>query len=169
MIYSQVQPHASLSNYIDAYWTAKGDAKTNTVEKILPDGCIDIIFNFGDECFTDNSMFAMKSEGTFLVGTMTRFKEVLMNAETNLLAIRFKPGAVSAFHKFPSLHEVTSQTIELDKSLPFDTKKLIHGTADYLNHYFLGKLKNPNHFLLQVIETIRNRKGQIKVDLIPHD
>jgi hypothetical protein len=42
--------HPALSNYVDAYWTATGSSKTVTVEKILPDGCVDIIFNVGNDC-----------------------------------------------------------------------------------------------------------------------
>ena len=163
MIYSQFQPHSSLSNYIDAYWTAKGNSKRPVIEKILPDGCIDIIFNLGDECSTDNGNLVMKSEGIYLVGTMTRFKETLVNADTNLLGIRFKPGAASAFISFSPLYQITNRTVELEKSFSFDAKKIIQNPLHYLDCYFNNELKAPNFYLLEVIETIRQSKGQIKV------
>lgn len=89
-----------------------------------------------------------------------------MHAEINLLGIRFKPAAISAFHKFTCLHEITNQTVELEQSFSFDTKKIFQDHTYYLNQYFTDKLKKPNHFLLQVIETIKECKGQVKVDAL---
>src|SRR5689334_8550633 len=107
MKYSQENPDKSLAGYIDAYWTAKGDSINTFTEKILPDGCIDIIFNLGSDCLTDNGEFNMRGEKVYLVGTMTRFKETRMHSETRLIGVRFKPAGFSAFHRFSSLHEIT--------------------------------------------------------------
>src|SRR5262245_34290347 len=115
MKYSQVNPGKSLTSYIDAYWTVNGDSANTVTEKILPDGCIDIIFNLGSDCITDNGASNMQSEKVYLVGTMTRFKETLMHSGTKLVGVRFKPAGFSAFYKFASLHEITDQTIEYDK------------------------------------------------------
>jgi AraC-like DNA-binding protein len=165
MKYSQVNPDKSLASYIDAYWTATGDPINTVTEKILPDGCIDIIFNLGSDCITDNGAFNMQSEKVCLVGTMTRFKETIMHSESKLIGIRFKPAGFSAFHKFSSLHEVTDKTIEYEK-ISFDLKKVSSDHVTYFNQFFLDKLKKPNCFLLQVIETIQIHKGQIKVEVL---
>ena len=109
MAYKQFNPHPALADYVDAYWTATGDGNELKTEKILPDGCVDIIFNLGADCKTDNSTFTMQNEKAYLVGTMTRFKETDFYPETNLLGIRFKPAAFSAFYKFSSLHELTDR------------------------------------------------------------
>ena len=166
MKYSQVKPDKSLASYIDAYWTATGDSINAATEKILPDGCIDIIFNLGSDCITDNGTFNMQSEKVCLVGTMTRFKETVMYNETRLIGVRFKPAGFSAFHKFSSLHEIKDKTIEYEKIFSFDLKKISFDPVSYFNQFFLDKLKKPNHFLLQVIETIRAHKGQIKVEVL---
>ena len=166
MKYSQVKPDKSLASYIDAYWTATGDSINTVTEKILPDGCIDIIFNLGSDCITDNGAFNMQSEKVSLVGTMTRFKETIMHNETRLIGVRFKPAGFSAFHKFSSLHEIKDKTIEYEKIFLFDLKKISFDHVSYFNQFFFDKLKKPNHFLLQVIETIRAHKGQIKVEVL---
>ena len=166
MKYSQVDPDKSLASYIDAYWTAKGDRVNTVTEKILPDGCIDFIFNLGSDCITDNGASNMQSENAYLVGTMTRFKETLMHNETNLVGVRFKPGGFSAFHKFASLHEITDKTIECENRSLFDLKKISVDHVAYFNQFFSDKLKKPNYFLLQVIETIRLHKGQINVEAL---
>lgn len=166
MKFSQVNPDKSLASYIDAYWTAKGDSINTVTEKILPDGCIDIIFNLGSDCLTDNGAFNMQSEKVCLVGTMTRFKETIMHNETRLIGVRFKPAGFSAFHKFSSLHEITDKTIEYEKMVLFDLKKISLDHVTYFNQFFSDKLKKPNYFLLQVIETIQTHKGQIKVEAL---
>jgi AraC-like DNA-binding protein len=166
MKFSQVNPDNSLASYIDAYWTATGDAINTATEKILPDGCIDIIFNLGADCLTDNGAFNMQNEKVYLVGTMTRFKETVMHDETKLIGVRFKPAGFSAFHKFSSLQEITDKTIEYEKVFSFDLKKISSDHVTYFNQFFSDKLKKPNHFLFQVIETIRIQKGQIKVEVL---
>ena len=166
MKYSQVNPDKSLTAYIDAYWTASGDSTNAVTEKILPDGCIDIIFNLGSDCITDNGKFNMQSERVCLVGTMTRFKETIMHSESRLIGVRFKPGGFSAFHQFASIHEIADKTIEYEERSSFDLKKISSNHATYFNQFFLDKIKKPNYFLLQVIETIQIHKGQIKVEVL---
>ena len=168
MTYNQFTPHSNLTNYIDAYWTVKGDRKGLATEKILPDGCVDLIFNLGDDCKTDNGNFTMQNNKVYLVGTMTTFKMTNINPDTNLLGIRFKPAAFSAFYKFSSLHEITDLTIEFDKALSPDLKKTIENSTTYFNHYFLSKLAIQKHNLLPIIDDIKNHKGQTNVRALAH-
>ncbi|MES1219381.1 MAG: helix-turn-helix transcriptional regulator [Bacteroidota bacterium] len=163
MQYAEVTPHPSLSNYVDAYWTATGSSAQHSIEKILPDACVDIIFNLGDDCLTDNGAFLMKSEKTYLVGTMTTYKETEMDNNTRLLGVRFKPGAVSAFFKFASLNEITNQTIEPGELLRIDLRKLIKSPFELLNQQLSRNLNRPNLHLLTQIQTIKKSKGQVKI------
>jgi AraC-like DNA-binding protein len=163
MVYSQFKPHADLTNYIDAYWTVKGDKKELTTEKILPDGCVDLIFNLGEDCTTDNGKFTMKTNKTYLVGTMTRFKETNMNLETRLIGIRFKPAAFSTFYKFSSLHEVTDTTVDFESILSPDVYKTIKYSTAYLDQFLLKRLALSKHNLFNVIADIQYHKGQINV------
>jgi AraC-like DNA-binding protein len=164
MQYNEVTPHPTLSNFVDAYWTATGNSTRQIIEKILPDGCVDIIFNLGNDCYTDNGNFLMKAEKAFLVGTMTRFKETVMDNNTSLLGVRFKPGAVSAFFRFMPLSEITNKTIELEKLASFDLRKLTESPFEFLNQELIKNLNKPNHYLLLQIQTIKKSKGQIKIE-----
>jgi AraC-like DNA-binding protein len=105
----------------------------------------------------------MKSEKTYLVGTMTKYKETDMDNNTKLLGVRFKPGAVSAFFKFGSLSEITNQTIELGKYLCLDLGKLIKSPFELLNQELVRNLNKPNLYLLTQIQTIKKSKGQITI------
>lgn len=163
MIYKQVKPHPALADYIDAFWTTTGDGKKTVSEKILPDGCVDIILNLGHDCKTDNGIFDIKSGKTYLVGTMKHFKIVEVTPDTKLLGIRFKPAAFSSFYEFTSLHTLTDTTIEFEKELAPDLKQTISNGPAYLNQFFLNRFTHPKHILLTIITDIKNCKGQISV------
>jgi len=164
MNYSEAAPHPALSKYVDAYWTATGSSQTLTVERILPDGCVDIIFNVGNDCYTDNGDVLMKNDRTYLVGTMTRFKETEMDMGTRLFGIRFKPGAFLAFFNYAPLCEVANRTVELDARFCFNTNILIKSRFEFLDKLLFKNLKNPNQYLLDQIQTIQRSKGQLKIE-----
>jgi len=164
MHYVEFLPSGLISNYIEAFWKAGGNSTQPVVEKILADGCVDIIFNLGNDCKTDNGAFVMQSEKIYFVGTMTTYKETIMDSDTNLFGVRFKPGGFSAFHKFSSFHELTNQTVELEKSFHFDLKKISSNPPEYLNSYFASRLNSENSFLLEIVNTIQKHNGQIKVE-----
>lgn len=163
MIYQQFDPHPALKDYVDAYWTATGDSKELQTERILPDGCIDIIFNLGDDCIVDNGNATLQHEKVYLVGTMTRFKDNSISSGAHIFGIRFKPAAFSAFYQFDVLHEITDQTIEFDKKFSPDLAKTIHYTTDYLNEFLLSRLIKPKHNLLSIVADIQDHKGQLSV------
>uniref|UniRef100_UPI002930D629 DUF6597 domain-containing transcriptional factor n=1 Tax=Pedobacter psychrodurus TaxID=2530456 RepID=UPI002930D629 len=102
MAYSEIQPHPALQAYIDAYWVSEITDYTPHKTKILPDGCVDIIFNIEDDYRTDNGTLLMKSEAIYLIGTMMRFKEYNTVGKVKLLGVRFKPAACSYFFKLSS-------------------------------------------------------------------
>lgn len=164
MKYLEAAPDPALSKYVDAYWMATGSSKTCTVEKILPDGCVDIIFNVGDDCYTDNGAVLMKNDKTYLVGTMTRFKETEMDSNTRLLGIRFKPGTFLAFFNYAPLSEIANRTAELDAPFSFNTNKLIKSPFEFLDKLLLRNLKSPDQRLLEQIHTIQKSRGQVKIE-----
>ncbi|SFE27448.1 Helix-turn-helix domain-containing protein [Chitinophaga sp. CF118] len=152
MSYTEYLPHPALQSYIDAYWTVRIDWKgTPYSHRVLPDCCADIIYN------TDES---------FLVGTMTTFKDTFQTAGSSTIGIRFKPGGIAAFYRL-DLNEFTDQRI------PYQDKELaeiIHRNIDLrknLDRYFLNKLNTQHLPLSAVIGDITKFKGQLRVaDLI---
>lgn len=166
MTYRQFKPHPLLASYIDTYWTVTGDEGVRGSAKILPDGCVDIIFNLGEDCATGDSDLMMKNAKAYLVGTMTRFKEIMIQPSASLLGIRFRPAAFPVFYKYISLHEVTDRTIEFEGSLAPDLKKMMQYPIGYLNDFFLARLNAPRHTLSCVAEDIEEHKGRIGVETL---
>jgi AraC-like DNA-binding protein len=164
MKYSEAAPHPALSKYVDAYWTVAGCSKKVAIEKILPDGCVDIIFNAGNDCYTDNGNVLMKSDKTYIVGTMTRFKETQMDNDTRLVGIRFKPGAFLAFFRYMPLCEIANKTVELDASFYLNADSLVKSPFEFMDKLLLKNLKSHDQYLLEQIQTIQKLKGRVKIE-----
>jgi hypothetical protein len=97
MGYKQYKPHPSLAPYIDAYWKVTNTKVQPVVNRIMPDGCVDIIINIGENFCAENDGFVLKNGAVGLVGTMTRFKDIVQPVNASLLGVRFKPAAFSFF------------------------------------------------------------------------
>jgi AraC-like DNA-binding protein len=163
MQYIEFAPHATLAPYIDAYWTAAGDSAGPQTERILPDGCIDIIFNVGPDCLSENNTYLLNSGQSYLIGTMTQFKETLMTPETRLLGIRFKPAAFTVFYEYPSLEKLTDTTVAFDKKFVPDINDIPKYSVQHLDSFFLKKLSKPKRSILPIITGIQKAKGQLSV------
>ena len=59
-------PHTFLSPYIDAYWKVTGSQYQLINQKILPDGCVDIILNVGEDIPDADGQFCLKNESAYL-------------------------------------------------------------------------------------------------------
>lgn len=157
MQYTTLPPHPALAPYIDAYWSVKGAGQDTVINTILPDGCVDIIFNLGE----DDEV--MKSGKAYLVGTMTRPIESLVRPDTRLMGIRFKPAAFSMFYSFTSLHEITDNTIECEKRLAPELE-ILRTPVGGLDKFFLKRLSRPKHVLFPILEDIHRHHGQVRVE-----
>jgi len=168
MSYQQFSPSPGLAPYIDAYWTLTGKNAKTVAEKIMPDGCVDIILNLGEDVLTGDSDLRMKNRYTYLVGTMTRYKQIVRWGDTNLVGIRFKPGAFSFFYKYASLHEIIDKTVEFDGKLIPEIYESTKDLAGLLNRYFTDRfsLSYPGQSLVAVIADVKHLKGQVTVEAL---
>lgn len=161
--YREIAPHTALSPYIDAYWTVTGDNTGDVPDKILPDGCVDIILNFGPAFSTESGATRMATGQPYLVGTMTRYKEMIRPPETRLVGVRFKPGGFPFFYDHVLLKNTADRTVEFDPRLlpviPEDTRRL----PNLLDHFFYDRFSSSPQQILPLIAAIRQAKGKITV------
>lgn len=173
--YREIAPHEALSPYIDAYWTVTGENTACLPDKVLPDACVDIILNTGPAFITEQGNTLMNSGQAYLVGTMTRYKEMIRPPETRLIGIRFKPGAFSFFYDHSLLRDTADRTVEFDPSLLPDN--LLHSEPpplpyipdqtrnlpDLLDRFFYQRLSASPHPVIPLINAVRQSKGKISV------
>lgn len=165
-MYSQTKPHPQLANYIDAFWTVEGTGKEVQKQSILPDGCVDLIFNLGDNCKTANGNITLQGNKTYLVGTMTTFQNSFLASSNKLIGIRFKPAAFSSFYNYVSLSEIKDVTIEFELPLSPHIHKVAQHSVTYLNAYFLGRLTSAKHNLFSVVKEMETANGQISIQAL---
>jgi AraC-like DNA-binding protein len=116
MRYREFQSSAPLSNHVECVWLLEGadlrasadlpasaDLRASAApERILPDGCVELILNFGD-LFREHKE-AGRSElqtSRFVVGQMTQPVLVSPTGAVQLLGIRFAPGGALPFFPIP--------------------------------------------------------------------
>jgi AraC-like DNA-binding protein len=106
--YREFQPSALLSRYVECYWTSEVDRPVTSpiVNRVVPDGCIDIIFNLGD------SLHVTNGHDAFMVGAMRQPLIVRISGRVQMLGIRFKPGGARTFFNFP-LCEATDLSVPI--------------------------------------------------------
>lgn len=115
MQYREIQPGRLLAPFIECFWTLEGesDPLESTPERILPDGCVEIILSLADR-FTEigESLEEKLQPSHFLVGQMTRPVIIKPTGSVRLMGIRFHPGGTFPFVTIP-MDETTDRIIEL--------------------------------------------------------
>lgn len=113
MNYQTYAPAPILSKYIRCYWTLESSETTPPVskEKIFPDGCIELVFHYGDlfeEYKTgDTSDVQPRS---FIYGQIEKFIEIKATGKIGVLGIRFFPNGLKPFVRF-NINEITGNAV----------------------------------------------------------
>ena len=161
MIYRLHIPAPPLSQFIDFFFYYEGYQAAHTMEKLLPDGSVDLLIDLTD---TPKKLYK-NEEGTsyesfsksWISGMKTDY--ILIDASvSNMIGVHFKPGGCYPFVHFP-MAELNNQTIHLDEIWGSDVNSLretilhepvIEKRFAVLEQYFLakGKGKMEGHALV---------------------
>ena len=114
MRYCETRPSRSLQPFVECFWTLEGDGPVGSSppERILPDGCIELILNFGDRFLQHAEDQKKLQPCNFIVGQMTGPILISPSGRVELLGIRFQPGGARAFVDVPA-DEITDQVVDL--------------------------------------------------------
>ena len=155
MSYAEILPDKNLRPFIECYWVRSDDLSPQTV---LPDGCIDIIFN--------------DASGS-VVGTMTT--PVVVQPSGDFVGVRFRAGKASMFLNFQA-SELTDEKTELQNITGGDGSILIEKLFDaqelsrkieILNANLLSWFCNrSNEKVDYVIQKIIQSQGNISINSI---
>jgi AraC-like DNA-binding protein len=160
-MYQEYQPHPFLAPYIETYWVSEDYTEEKISQRILPDGCVDIIFTFNNDKLTP-----------LLVGTMTSYFDISYIGKIKIAGIRFRPGAIKSFVNIP-VFEYTDTRIDI---LTLDTAieesffqriedcRTMAQLIPLLNQYFIQRLSRLSFSDKQVdyaVRLIESQKGNI--------
>ncbi|MCI0691174.1 helix-turn-helix domain-containing protein [candidate division KSB1 bacterium] len=116
MRYRAIPPSPYLAKYIECFWTLESGGKSSATspERILPDGCVELIFNLADSFkrYHSNRVVEIQPQ-TLVAGQMRRYAMIEPAGRVKLFGVRFHPGGAYPFFQFP-LSELTDQIIGFD-------------------------------------------------------
>jgi len=181
MLYREIQPTPALARFVECFWTLENDGSTTVAqpERLLPDGCVELILNFGER-FREH-----KDDGEeerqpqhLLVGQMTRPILIAPTGSVQLLGIRFHPGGTFPFFGIP-MQELTNRVTDLEAlSGEFQNDLVRYGDKTL----FLSKIAAVEKLLVERVRSSRNDSrlvslvtklvqngGQISVDQLATD
>lgn len=102
-------PPPIIADSIKAIWCARGTKQEfDAPEPIVPDGCVEIIFNLGDRFI--NAETGTLQPRDLLAGQMTRPVIALPTGDVDLIGVRFKTGRAGAALRTP-MWELQDQLI----------------------------------------------------------
>jgi AraC-like DNA-binding protein len=94
-MYREISPAPELAPYVECFWIS--EVETDRRTRILPDGCIDLLFFTRGKQVVDAQV----------VGAMSRFLDVPLRSDQSILGVRFHPGMARAClsYDIPSLND----------------------------------------------------------------
>lgn len=171
--YNEIPPsYPILQNYIECFWIflADEDDSFNQVELNLPDGGIDLVFNFGKPY--KRFLAPLKNESntvvsSSLIGQRTFPTAIIQESERYLVAVRFRPNGLQTFSNL-NMIEVTNSFLNprdiwkdfycLEEQL-FDEET---NCIEKIERWLLAHLIHPeDKILLESIKIIQSSKGNI--------
>ncbi len=164
--YEEYAPQPALRGHIECLWTMNGEASaspSSPPRRVLPDGCIDIIFDFAD---------SRERYPVYVVGTMTRPILVTLSGAVDILGIRFRPGASQPFLQFNAA-ECTDDVADLScfwGNIGSELWERVAGLPStparvkYLESYLLkefGWRLGLDPYVQYAVRVIQKRKGSV--------
>lgn len=102
--YCEFHPGPLLTASVECFWTStvRTAPRTPSFHRVLPDGCMDLLFDF----------MAPGDQRASVIGTMTQPFIVTTTGPVDLLGIRFRSGGLSAFLRMDAA-ELTDDRVSL--------------------------------------------------------
>jgi AraC-like DNA-binding protein len=194
MHYREFKSSPQLAPYVECFWTLESDDETldrvrlatsDNVqpERILPDGCVELILNFGAQFREQKEDGHQERQPMyFLVGQMTRPMLISPEGRVELVGVRFHPGGTLPFFRV-DMQDLTNRVVELaalsrarekgfvarlDEALSLPSLTLKIGMLEKLLTSQLSDAKHDSR-LIRLAAGIVARGGQVTVDELARD
>jgi AraC-like DNA-binding protein len=177
MNYQTFESNSDLTTLVKCYWTLESEAE-DTPEKqtIVPDGCMEMIFHYGDfyRQYTENGNNIIQPK-CFVIGQLTRPLEIEPTGETGIFSVRFQPDGFLPFATIP-IKEMENTAVSLEKLFGQDGQEIeqqiltASSTAErikVIETFLLNRLtgnETIDRIVKSTVETILTANGQLTID-----
>lgn len=175
--YRQYRPCAALAGMIECYWTWRGDGLSGRVERLIPGGRVELIFNLGDAVqwlMDGRDAAGLGLNEAHIMGQRDRLFFCRPAGRMRLFGVRFRPGCFGALSPTP-LHYFLNRLLPASEVFGPVIKNLhqrlceaaddgvrVGVLEDWLCSAWAGALSTP---VLFALETLR-REEEIKVEAV---
>jgi AraC-like DNA-binding protein len=178
MRYRTFSPSRRLAQYIECFWTLESREKTSLAspERILPDGCVELIFNRADLFKRYHFDGAIEIQPrTIIAGQMQHHALIEPTGRVKLFGVRFHPGGAHRFLRLP-LSELTNRIISFDDVWPrfgrelaekIDATGSIRERISTIEKAFIARLDqrlDDDKLIDAVVKMIVARDGLVSID-----
>lgn len=117
--YREWGPPTPLAGIVEAIWSLEGSADPDAQpERVLPDGCPELILNFGDPIeHLPEGRVAERQPAVMFVGQLTAPFRIRPTGRADIMGVRFRPGGAAALVREPQ-HRLTNAGVALDELAP---------------------------------------------------
>lgn len=176
MNYQVYTPSTELQPFVKCFWTLEDGKQEEPVkQKVLPDGCMEMIFHYGDlyrQYFEDGSSIIQPR--SFVFGQITKYIEIAATGVSGIISARFLPEGISPFINMPvtSLENRAVDIAEIYGDDGIRLEKVVikaNGNDErikLIERFLLSKLAEPttiDAMTKSCVEAIFQSRGQIGV------
>lgn len=177
MNYQTFEPSNDLTTLIKCYWTLESETEeTPEKQTIIPDGCMEMIFHYGDlyRQYTENGNSLIQPK-CFVIGQLTRPLEIEPTGKTGIFSVRFHPNGFLPFTTIP-IKEMENTAVSLEKLFGQNGQEIeqqiltASSTAErikLIEVFLLNRLTDNetiDRIVKSTVETILTANGQLTID-----
>lgn len=171
------EPNKDLAAFVKCYWTLESPKeKTPERNTIVPDGCMKMIFHYGDlyKHYPENGN-CIELPRCFVVGQLTGPYEVEPAGETGTFFVCFHPNGFLPFASIP-IREMENTAVPLDKLFGKDGQeigqKILNASSaveriTLIEAFLFSQLQHAaaiDQIVKSTVEIILTANGQLSVD-----
>ena len=182
MDYQTYDPREDLSAFVKCYWTLDGPKEEMPKrQKIVPDGCMEMIFHFGDlyKQYIDKENSIIQPR-CFVIGQLTTPLEIEPTGEIGIFSVRFHPGGFIPFSTIP-IKKFENTAVALDQVYGIKGKEIADQILTtqtsserikFIEAFLLDRLRDKttiNNVVKSTVDTILAVEGSLKIDQLAKD
>ncbi|MBN8865460.1 MAG: AraC family transcriptional regulator [Sphingobacteriales bacterium] len=177
MIYQTYTADTELASFVKCYWVLESPAEQIPVrQRIVPDGCMEMIFHYGDlykqYLSADESIIQPRC---FVFGQITDTLEIEPTGSSGIFSVRFYPDGFLPFASMP-IRDMDNKAVSLqqlygEQGLELENAVLAAPSAEsrivLVEAFLLRKLQEAetvNNIIRSTIDTILTANGQLSVN-----
>jgi AraC-like DNA-binding protein len=170
--YQERKPHPILEDTVRCLWTHEGTYSADTIQSITPDGCIELIFNFGSPYLLLTTTPPAVLPRAILVGFQKKTMPIAVDGTVKVLAARlFAWGALELFSDEIACETVTALGPEWNSLVERLEAEVLQGRyeeattilQEFLLQRVLSKTYDPK-LVAAAAKLLYHTKGQCRIE-----